>query len=75
MSRKLGRKARKHDEIRVLAESTLNNVADLVSAALQDGKLSDVEFCLVVDEVAKYRQLKKELRTAGPAETEKSLIQ
>lgn len=77
-SRQLAMKVKKHDELRVLAESKLNTIMDHVSAALQDGRISDVEFRLVVDEVAKYHQMKKDIRakvaTALDAETKKSLI-
>ena len=54
VGRRLATKAKKHDEIRVLANSKLNTVADHVSTALKDGEISDREFRLVLDELAKY---------------------
>ena len=39
--RKLEAKARKHDQIRVLALSKLNTIADRISTALTDGKISE----------------------------------
>jgi len=79
VSRRLSLKAKKHDEIRVLAESKLNTIASHVSEALIDGKISDEEFRLIMDEVAKYAQMKAEIRTGSTVmldkEAKKSLIQ
>ena len=61
LSRKLASKAKKNDEIRVLAESKLNTIVDIVSRSLQDNDISDAEFRLVLDEVAKYSDMKKEI--------------
>ena len=63
--RRLAVKARKHDEIRVLAESKLNTIADHVSAALMDGQISDEEFHLIVGEANKYNQMKAEIRAGA----------
>ena len=62
IGRRLAVKAQEHDEVRVLAESKLNTIADRVSTALLDGKISDDEFRLIIDEVAKYHQMKLEIR-------------
>ena len=48
ISHRLAVKAKKHDEVRVLAESKLNTIADHVSTALADGTITDEEFRLVV---------------------------
>jgi len=58
-------KAKKHDEIRILAKSKLNTVADHVSSALMDGQITDEEFRLIIDEVNKYGQLKAEIRSGA----------
>ena len=60
--RKLLLKARKHDEVRVLAESKLNSIADIVSHSLKDNAVSDDEFRLVLDEVEKYSEMKRQIR-------------
>jgi len=65
VGRRLAVKARKHDEIRVLAESKLNTITDHVSRALMDGRISDDEFRLIVDEVTKYNQMKEEIRAGA----------
>ena len=84
VGRRLTVKARKHDEIRVLAESKLNTITDHVSGALMDGRISDEEFRLIVDEVTKYNQMKAQIRAGArkahaavtlDEETKNSLIQ
>lgn len=62
VSRKLATKAKKHDEIRVLAESKLNTIADIISRSLMDNNINDKEFRMVLDEVDKYSDMKKEMR-------------
>ena len=62
IGRRLQAKARKHGQIRVLAESKLNTIADRISTALTDDKISDEEFRLILAEVDKYNQLKAEIR-------------
>ena len=58
-------KAKKHDEVRVLAESKLSTIADRVSKALTDGTISDEEFRLVVEETQKYAHMKAEIRAGA----------
>ena len=62
IGRKLQTKARKHDQILVLAESKINTIADRISNALTDDKISDEEFCLILSEVDKYDRMKAEIR-------------
>ena len=69
MGRRLAVKVRKHCEIRVLAASKLNTIADHVSRALMDGLISDDEFKLVVEELQKYDQLKAEIRAGSRKKT------
>ena len=57
ISRRLSVKARKHDSIRVLCMSKLNTISSLVSTALIDGKISDEEFKLIMDEIGKFQQI------------------
>ena len=58
-------KAKKHDEIKILAASKLNTIADYVSTAVIDNEITAQEFKLVLDEMAKYEQMKKELQTGA----------
>ena len=62
VSRRLSVKAKKHDEIMILAGSKLNSISAHISRALTDGQISDEEFRIVVDEVHKYTQMKAEIR-------------
>lgn len=62
IGRRLRVKAKKHDQIRVLAESKLNSVADRISVALNDDKISEEEFRLILSEVDKFNQMKEEIR-------------
>ena len=58
VGRRLQAKARKHDLIRCLAESKINTIADRISVALNDDKISEEEFRLILSEVDKYNQMK-----------------
>ena len=49
----------------ILAASKLNTIADYVSTALIDNEITAQEFKLVLDEMAKYEQMKKELQTGA----------
>ena len=62
VGRRLQAKARKHDLIRGLAESKLNTIADRISVALNDDKITEEEFRLILSEVDKYNQMKAEIR-------------
>ena len=64
-TRRLRVKAKKHDQIRVLVQSKLHSIADIVSKALEDGQISHDEFQLVVKEVQGYHTMKKEMRAGG----------
>ena len=61
-SRRLHTKAKKHDEIRVLAKSKVNTISDHISRALKNNQISDKEFRLILGEVDKYNRMKAEIR-------------
>eukprot|EP00061_Rhincodon_typus_P018090 g47113.t1 len=84
ISRRLAVKTKKHDKIRVLADSKLNSIAGHVSTALVDGEISDHEFRLILDETEKYTKMKQEIQPGAKKvhgavtideETKNSLIQ
>lgn len=58
----LARKSNKHTKIITAAESKLNSIQDVVSKALEDGKISDEEFAQVSHELTKYREMKRTIR-------------
>ena len=62
ISRRLPVKARKHDSIRVLCMPKLNTISNLIPRTLIDGKISDEEFKIIMDEIGMFQQMKMEIR-------------
>ena len=60
-------KQEKHDAIKVLAQSKLDNTANIISQATQDGGISPIEFHKVFHEVEKYSKLKAGIRNQAKA--------
>ena len=65
VSKRLNRKVTKHEKIYTLALAKRNSVNELVSKALTDKQISDVEFRIITREVERYHELKAEIRTGG----------
>ena len=61
-SKRLERKVTKHEKIYTLALAKRNSVNELVSKALEDKIISDVEFRIITREVEKYHELKATIR-------------
>ena len=55
-------KQEKHDAIKLLAQSKLDSITDIISQAMQDGDISPTEFRKVLQEVEKYLKLKADVR-------------
>ena len=55
-------KQEKHDSIKLLAQSKLDSIANIISQAMQDGDISPTEFHKVLQEREKYRKLKADIR-------------
>ena len=62
VSKRLERKVTKHEKIYTLTVAKLNSVAELVSKALTDKRISDSEFSIILREVEKYHELKAAIR-------------
>ena len=62
VSKRLNRKVTKHEKIHTLALAKRNSVNELVSQALADKQISDIEFRVITREVEKYHELKAEIR-------------
>ena len=62
-SKSLNRKVTKHEKIYTLALAKRNSVNALVSKALTDKQISDVEFNIITREVESYHELKAEIRS------------
>ena len=72
-SGRLNRKVTKHEKTISLAESKHLSVSRLVSKALTDGEVSDVEFNLILREIENYYSLKGQLRREARIENTSSV--
>ena len=55
-------KQEKHDAIKLLAQSKLDSITNIVSQTMQDGDISSIEFHKVLQEVEKYCKFKTDIR-------------
>ena len=60
-------KQEKHDAIKLLAQSKLDSIADIISQAMQDEDISFIEFHKVLQEVEQYCKLKADFRNQAKA--------
>ena len=60
-------KQEKHDAIKLLAQSKLDSIANIISQEMQDGDISLIEFHNVLLELEKYRKLKADIRNQAKA--------
>src|ERR1043165_6462751 len=63
VGRKFALKAEKHEKIKTLADTKLNTISEYISNALDDGGISDDEYCLILNELAKFNEMKEEIRS------------
>ena len=72
VSKRLNRKVAKHEKIYTLAQAKRNSVNEMVSQALADKQISDIEFRIITREAEKYHELEAEIRAGGrqPAVTQ-----
>ena len=57
----------KHDANKLLAQSKLDSITDIISQAIQEGDISPTEFHKVLQEVEKYCKLKADIRNRTKA--------
>ena len=62
-------KQEKHDTIKLLAQTKLDSISNIISQAMQDGDISPTEFDKVLQEVEKFRRLKADIRNQAKAFT------
>ena len=55
-------KEKKHDDIRLLAQSKLDSISGTISQAIQDESISPTEFHKILQETENYRKLKPDIR-------------
>ena len=60
-------KQEKHHSIKLLAQSNLDSIANIISQAMQDGDICPTEFHKVLQEVEKYRTIKADIRNQTKA--------
>ena len=63
VSRKFTTKAEKHEKIKTLVEAKLSTICGYISKALEDDGISDDEYCLILHEFEKYKEMKEEIRS------------
>ena len=56
-------KEKKHDDIRLLAQSKLDSISGIISQAIQDENVSPTEFHNILQETENYRKLQADIRT------------
>ena len=57
--------------MKLLVQSKLDSIANIVSQAMQEGEISPTEFHKVLQEVEKYRKLKADIRNQAKAKVNK----
>ena len=60
-------KQRKHDSIKLLAQSKLDSIASIISRTMQDGDISSIESHEVLQEVETYHKIKADIRNQAKA--------
>ena len=60
-------KQEKHDAIKLLAQSKLDIITNIISQAMQDGDILSTEFHKVLQQVENYRKLKVDIRNQAKA--------
>ena len=60
-------KQEKHNSIKLLAQSKLDNIANIISQAMQDEDIPPTDFHKVLQEVEKYRKFKADIRNQAKA--------
>ena len=60
-------KQEKHDAIKLLAQTKLNSISNIILKATQDGNISHTEFHKILQEEGKYCRLKADIRNQAKA--------
>ena len=64
-------KEKKHDDIRLLAQSKLDSISETISQAIEDENFSPIEFHKILQETENYRKLKADIRKQAKAKQAK----
>ena len=60
-------KQKKHESIKLLAQTKLDSMSNIISHTMQDGDISPNKFYKVLQEVENYRKLKADIRNQAKA--------
>lgn len=71
-NKSLVKKTEKHEKTVSLAEAKQRTISRLVSKAMKDSSITDVEFASILSEIDQYYSLKKELRRNSPEKVEEA---
>jgi ribosomal protein S13 len=63
----LSLKADKHEKIRMLANSKLDSISEVISKALIDGYMDDEKLQQIISEITKFRSMKDKIRSNNKA--------
>ena len=63
-------KQEKLDATKLLAQTKLDSISNIISQAMQDGDISPTEFHKLLQEVEKYRKLKADIRNQAKTKTQ-----
>ena len=55
------------------AECKLNSILDIINQAINDNAISDLEFRLIIDEITKYNELKKNIQSKAVVNNDNSI--
>ena len=69
---KMSLKIEKHENIAMLAVSTLNTISSLISKALSDNSISDEEYSLILLEFETFTRMNEDLRIKSRTNLEKT---
>lgn len=72
ITHKCSAKLAKHTSIETMARTKLNTIHQLVSKALIDGSIDDMEFKLISDEIERYQLMKEEIRSKARKPTDEA---
>ena len=73
-NKSLVKKTEKHEKTVSLAEAKQRTISRLVSKAMKDSSITDVEFASILSEIDQYYSLKKELRRNSSEKVEEAKL-
>ena len=71
IAKKVSHKVSKHEQTVAICQSKVNSIKDRISKALNDNKISDEEFHIIISELDKYNEMKRDIRTKNRKDIKK----